>query len=115
MKTFLLSLAGWVMLAGFSAPAQAQVHKCMINGAVSYQSTPCPEGSASGNVDLRPSMGRSKKSTTAQSGGFRCDGRTRCSQMTSCEEAKFFLANCPGVKMDGDRDGRPCEDQWCGY
>src|SRR4051794_35659469 len=22
---------------------------------------------------------------------FRCDGRTRCSQMTSCDEAKFFL------------------------
>lgn len=20
--------------------------------------------------------------------------------MTSCEEAEFFLANCPGVKMD---------------
>src|ERR1044072_6468441 len=29
---------------------------------------------------------------------FQCDGRTRCSQMTSCDEAKFFLANCPGAK-----------------
>jgi hypothetical protein len=44
---------------------------------------------------------------------FRCDGRTYCSQMTSCEEAKFFLENCPGVKMDGDNDGVPCESQWC--
>ncbi len=44
---------------------------------------------------------------------FRCDGRRYCSQMKSCEEAKYFLANCPGVKMDGDRDGIPCEDQWC--
>lgn len=42
-----------------------------------------------------------------------CDGRTHCSQMTSCAEAKFFLKNCPGVKMDGDGDGVPCEDQWC--
>jgi cold shock CspA family protein len=42
-----------------------------------------------------------------------CDGRTRCPQMRSCEEAKFFLANCPGTKMDGDHDGVPCEEQWC--
>jgi len=44
----------------------------------------------------------------------RCDGRTRCSQMTSCDEAKFFVKNCPGVQMDGDGDGIPCEQQWCG-
>jgi hypothetical protein len=43
----------------------------------------------------------------------RCDGRQHCSQMTSCSEAKYFLANCPDVKMDGDHDGIPCEDQWC--
>lgn len=45
---------------------------------------------------------------------FRCDGRTHCSQMTSCAEATFFLRNCPNVKMDGDGDGVPCESQWCG-
>jgi hypothetical protein len=51
---------------------------------------------------------------------FRCDGRTHCSQMTSCAEAMYFLANCAGVKMDGSRggggpgNGLPCERQWCG-
>ncbi len=25
----------------------------------------------------------------------------------------FFLRNCPGVKMDGNNDGVPCETQWC--
>lgn len=44
---------------------------------------------------------------------WRCDGRRHCSQMSSCEEAKFFLANCPGVEMDGNHDGVPCEKQWC--
>ncbi len=44
---------------------------------------------------------------------FACDGRTSCSQMTSCAEATFFLKNCPGVKMDGNHDGVPCEQQWC--
>jgi hypothetical protein len=44
---------------------------------------------------------------------FRCDGREHCSQMRSCAEAEFFLENCPGVKMDGDHDGRPCERGLC--
>ncbi|MDO4641147.1 MAG: cold shock domain-containing protein [Neisseria sp.] len=50
---------------------------------------------------------------TGKSASFRCDGRTHCSQMTSCAEAKYFLANCPNVKMDGNHDGVPCERQWC--
>lgn len=44
---------------------------------------------------------------------FRCDGRQHCSQMTSCAEAEYFLRYCPGVKMDGDHDGRPCETGPC--
>jgi hypothetical protein len=44
---------------------------------------------------------------------YSCDGRTTCSQMTSCEEATFFLKNCPNTMMDGDHDGIPCEQQWC--
>jgi hypothetical protein len=44
---------------------------------------------------------------------FKCDGRTYCSQMTSCAEATYFLRNCPGTKMDGNNDGVPCEQQWC--
>lgn len=44
---------------------------------------------------------------------YRCDGRTYCSQMTSCAEATFFLRNCPSVQMDGNNDGVPCEQQWC--
>jgi hypothetical protein len=50
---------------------------------------------------------------SSPSAAFTCDGRTRCSQMTSCEEATYFLRNCPGTKMDGDHDGIPCEQQWC--
>jgi hypothetical protein len=52
--------------------------------------------------------------STRSSDSFRCDGRTYCSQMTSCEEATWFLQNCPGVKMDREGDGVPCERQWCG-
>ena len=52
-------------------------------------------------------------SSAVASQRFSCDGRTYCSQMSSCAEARFFLANCPGVRMDGNRDGVPCEQQWC--
>ncbi len=45
--------------------------------------------------------------------GYRCDGRQYCSQMHSCVEATWFLQHCPGMKMDGDGDGVPCEKQWC--
>jgi hypothetical protein len=51
--------------------------------------------------------------TPAAPAAFRCDGRTQCSQMTSCQEAKYFIQNCPGTTMDGDNDGVPCERQWC--
>ena len=60
-----------------------------------------------------PAQVRASAKPTAHGSGWRCDGRTHCSQMVSCAEAKYFLANCPGVKMDGDRDGVPCEDQHC--
>jgi hypothetical protein len=56
---------------------------------------------------------RPSTSTPREAPGFRCDGRIYCSQMRSCEEATYFLRHCPGVKMDGNRDGVPCERQWC--
>lgn len=45
--------------------------------------------------------------------GFSCDSRQHCSQMTSCAEATFFIQHCSNTKMDGNRDGIPCEQQWC--
>lgn len=50
---------------------------------------------------------------TAGSEVFQCDGRIHCSQMRSCAEARFFLKNCPGTRMDGNHDGEPCEQQLC--
>lgn len=43
---------------------------------------------------------------------FQCDHRQYCSQMTSYDEALFFTKNCPNTKMDGDKDGIPCERQY---
>ena len=48
-----------------------------------------------------------------RSQSFRCDGRTHCSQMTSCAEARYFIEHCPDTQVDGNGDGEPCEQQWC--
>lgn len=38
-----------------------------------------------------------------------CGSKTVCSQMESCEEARFFLNTCDLGRLDGDGDGVPCE------
>ncbi len=63
-------------------------------------------GSTSSSVFASSSAASSVKNS-------KCDGRTYCSQMTSCAEATYFLQNCPDVEMDGNNDGVPCEKQWC--
>lgn len=44
---------------------------------------------------------------------FSCQGKTYCSEMKSCNEAKFYLTHCPNVRIDGNNDGEPCERQLC--
>jgi len=51
--------------------------------------------------------------SSSSSNNFTCDGREYCRDMTSCEEATYFINHCPNTKMDGDGDGVPCERQWC--
>ena len=73
-------------------------------------------GEASGQYRFHAREGvepDTKQSACGSERSFKCDGRTHCSQMTSCAEATYFLKNCPGVKMDGNNDGVPCEQQWC--
>lgn len=61
-----------------------------------------------------PAAAAPTESTVPQAQGtYVCDGRTHCSQMTSCAEATWFINHCPGTKMDGNNDGVPCEQQWC--
>ena len=80
-------------------------------GYVKYQGQHVALDSAQGAAE--PARARSPIAESIPSQQFKCDGRTYCSQMTSCQEATFFLQNCPGVKMDGNNDGIPCEKQWC--
>ena len=64
-------------------------------------------------VSAEPSFVSESMSQSRPAPRFACQGKQYCSQMTSCEEATFYLKNCPNVKIDGDGDGIPCEEQWC--
>jgi hypothetical protein len=67
-----------------------------------------------GSIDFIPtsSSNRITGSAAGNINNYKCDGRQHCSQMSSYEEAKFFIENCPNTKMDGDNDGIPCERQF---
>ena len=79
-----------------------------------YQSRGATSAEAQCNAEVaQPKAPASTRRPATPVSQFKCDGRTYCSQMTSCAEATFFLKNCPGVKMDGNNDGVPCERQWC--
>jgi len=78
-----------------------------------FNATGSPE-TTTGAATAAPSRPAATSMPPDTSSGFTCDGRTHCSQMRSCAEAKYFLKHCPNTKMDGNGDGVPCERQWCG-
>lgn len=57
----------------------------------------------------QPSIQVGATISPAASGGFACAGKTTCGQMSSCAEAQFYLNSCGVSRLDGDRDGVPCE------
>ena len=40
---------------------------------------------------------------------FTCGTKIYCREMVSCEEARFYLRSCGLSRLDGDKDGIPCE------
>jgi hypothetical protein len=97
--------------------ASAAIYYATMRRAGEHEAIPVSVAAASADIQAAsPHLHRTDvvaASRFARPAPARCDGRTHCSQMKSCEEAKFFIENCPGTKMDGNRDGVPCEKQWC--
>jgi len=53
---------------------------------------------------------RGKRSIEKESNlSFQCESKTTCRQMQSCAEAKYYLMSCGLTRLDGDKDGVPCE------
>jgi hypothetical protein len=121
-----LSLVAGLVLATSGAIA-APSNKCLVNSTVTYHKGTCPSDQVRKPPTIQELIAEEQSFRTAAavsapnkvapaapkiSSGFSCDGRRYCSKMKSCAEANYFLANCPGTKMDGDGNGIPCEKQW---
>lgn len=96
----------WTRIAMLAALLLAGIGLLQRHQADAEKQSPSPD-----EVPLQQISGSAP--LAAEDAVFRCDGRTHCSQMTSCQEATFYLKNCPGTEMDGDGDRVPCESQWC--
>lgn len=53
--------------------------------------------------------GAAGPATETNSKGFTCGSKRYCKEMTTCEEARFYLTQCGLSRLDGDGDGVPCE------
>jgi hypothetical protein len=66
-------------------------------------------------IARQPAARKAAPAKAADSGVsfFTCDGRTACKQMTSCEEARYFIKTCPGFNSGVFGEEASCEKQWC--
>ena len=56
-----------------------------------------------------PAAPTAAPASAASGSGFTCAGKRYCREMTSCEEAKFYLMSCGVRSLDGNHDSVPCE------
>ncbi|MEK6482018.1 thermonuclease family protein [Catalinimonas sp. 4WD22] len=52
---------------------------------------------------------KAEKPTQTMPKAYDCGAKRYCKEMTSCEEAKYYLEHCGLTRLDGDKDGVPCE------
>lgn len=50
-----------------------------------------------------------RSAATGSTDQLSCSGKRYCREVSSCEEANFYLRQCGVSSLDGDGDGRPCE------
>jgi hypothetical protein len=86
----------------------------MVGIAILFLSTMFPPTAGMGRSILKFKSNTNRANINSNNSTFQCSGKIYCSEMSSCDEAKFYLRNCPGTKMDGNNNGIPCEKQWCG-
>ena len=73
-----------------------------------WRKNTCPTSAAAPAPAPAPAAPAASAPPAAASGGFTCAGKRYCREMTSCEEAKFYLTQCGVGSLDGNKDGVPC-------
>jgi len=77
------------------------------NGNLTVSSEPATQ-----TTTITTTVPTTEAKTVTQNGGSfsgSCAGKKTCGQMTSCQEAKFYLNSCGVGSLDRDKDGIPCE------
>lgn len=79
-------------------------------GRVGWVSGDYLAGSAVAPPISVPSQSQPGRQMVQQQYAASCPPRRYCSQIGSCQEARFYLENCSwGSLLDGDNDNVPCE------
>lgn len=65
-----------------------------------------------GNIPVRltapPALQKGAAPAASSAVTFTCGKKRYCKQMSSCAEARFYLTKCGAKRLDGNRDGIPC-------
>ena len=62
-----------------------------------------------GNTTEKHTKSRIENASNDTKSNFSCGSKSTCGQMTSCEEANYYLKQCGLGRLDRDKDGIPCE------
>lgn len=128
-KLPLLSILAIINSISFVSSSFAQVGCCSRHGGSSGNCSPndkviCRDGSISPSCSCTSSKtnplpsspkvasapaSKSQSAATNSNGSYSCDGKSVCAEMSSCEEAEFYLNSCGLTRLDRDKDGIPCE------
>ena len=114
LRPLLLALAGTALLLAHGGGLDSQGgHNDRKSGNYHFHRGPLSGQTFSSREDgaraLR-SRGSGESNPAPESDdGFTCGSKTTCGQMSSCEEARFYLKQCGLSRLDGDKDGTPCE------
>jgi micrococcal nuclease len=65
--------------------------------------------SATSSTPIRPPA-FSRPSMPVMLYDMECGRKRRCSEMLSCDEARFYFTRCGVKTLDGNHDGEPCEN-----
>lgn len=112
MKSWFVALLVWPSPAiphGGGLDGHGCHHNRKQGGYHCHQGEHAGESFASQAEMLGGAGAQSPYRAIAPTAGGACGSKTYCTQMTSCEEAIYFLTQCGLSRLDGDNDGKPCE------
>lgn len=91
----------------FSAETLAKSEKLGLWG----QPNPTPPWEYRKNAKLhtKDKLGTVKNANSEPKNKQECGSKSKCTQMSSCAEARFYFETCRVGKLDRDNDGMPCE------